>query len=412
MNQQQIRSARQVIECARDVAVQKAGQIADLTTRRTTVVASKAADAATEQLTTTVVAAAARMRGAVQKFEDAVTAAFEVVARSVDAVLDQATAAPSSRGVPGPPTTAGTVNPLETEPADRSTPTEARPRRWTPALTELRLVFKAAANPPDPASRAAGAAAFSTQGAATGYDARPPYHEAALERMLRTAVDATGTSGRALRVLDVGTGNGLLISNTQAVAHRLGIAVRFVGLDMSGPMLAQLKGRHPEIAVIRASMNAVPAMDGKFDLVMAGSSLHWGDPVRTPAELHRVLGPDGVVARIDSITGPSGLTDILMRMPGHAIQVNPMTQHDDRVELGPAFASEPGVSFRTGRPMTSEQLAGFLRTVHLFYVAPPDDAQDALDALEEWAERHAVDGEVTVPFVTRLAMARKLPKPV
>lgn len=412
MNHQQIRSARQTIECARDAAVQMAGQVASLITRRTTLVASMAGDAAMEQLTTTVEEAAARMRSAVQTFEDAVTSALDGVVRPVDAILDSAAAVPSSSpGTPGAPM-AGAARPLETEPANRSTPTGVQPRRWTPALTELRLVFEAAADPPDPADRTAGAAAFSTQAAASGYESRAPYHEAALERMLRKAVDATGASGRALHVLDVGTGNGLLISNTQAVAHRLGIAVRFVGLDMSGPMLAQLRGRHREIAVMRASMDAVPALDSNFDLVMAGSSLHWGDPVRTPAELYRVLRPDGVVARIDNITGPGGLTDILARVPGHAVQINPMTQHEDRVELGPAFASEPAMSFRTGRPMTPAQLAGFLRTVHLFYVAPPDDARAALDALEEWAERHAVDGKVTVPFITRLGMARKAPRPV
>ena len=388
-----------------------AGQVASLMTRHSTLVASMAGDAATEQLTTAVVEAAAQMRSAVQTFEDAVTAALEVVARSADAVMDKATAVPSSgSGTPAAPM-AGPARPLETEPANWSTPTAVRPRCWTPALNELRLVFEAAADPPDPADRTAGAAAFATRAAASGYESRAPYHEAALERMLRTAVDATGASGRTLHVLDVGTGNGLLIGNTQAVAHRLGIAVRFVGLDMSGPMLDQLKRRHPEIAVMRASMNAVPALDGNFDLVMAGSSLHWGDPVRTPAELYRVLGPDGVVARIDNITGPSGLTDILARVPGHAVQVNPMTQHEDRVELGPVFASEPATSFRTGRSMTPEQLAGFLRTVHLFYVAPPDDARAALDALEEWAERNAVDGAVTVPFITSLGMARKAPRP-
>ncbi|HEY9409486.1 MAG TPA: hypothetical protein VIP77_07890, partial [Jiangellaceae bacterium] len=82
MTQQQIRSASQTIECARDVAVQKAGQVADLISRHTTLVASLSGFAAREQLTTAVVEAAAQMRSAVQTFEDAVTAALEVVARS------------------------------------------------------------------------------------------------------------------------------------------------------------------------------------------------------------------------------------------------------------------------------------------------------------------------------------------
>jgi ubiquinone/menaquinone biosynthesis C-methylase UbiE len=99
-----------------------------------------------------------------------------------------------------------------------------------------------------------------------------------------------GQVSRSSRVLDVGTGTGLVA----AAAAQRGADV--VGIDFSDAMLAEARRLHPEIEYHAASIDALPFAAGTFDAVIGNFVLHHaGRPAKVLEEAFRVLRPGGKV---------------------------------------------------------------------------------------------------------------------
>ena len=94
---------------------------------------------------------------------------------------------------------------------------------------------------------------------------------------------------RPRRVCDLGAGTGLLTDVLVAAGHEV------VAVDVSEPMLAQLRDRLPHVATATGGAEAIPLPDADVDAVVAGQAAHWFDPAPAAAELRRVLRPGGVV---------------------------------------------------------------------------------------------------------------------
>lgn len=93
---------------------------------------------------------------------------------------------------------------------------------------------------------------------------------------------------RVPRALDAGCGTGI---STRALAA---VAATVVGLDRSLPMLAAAHPA-PGLSYVAGDAEALPFADGAFDLVAAGSALHWFDVDRFAAEADRVAAPDAAL---------------------------------------------------------------------------------------------------------------------
>ena len=104
-----------------------------------------------------------------------------------------------------------------------------------------------------------------------------------------------------LRVLDIGTGTGVLAMELA----KLGLSV--VGIDNSPRMLeaarSKLEREQISVELRRAEATDLPFADGEFDAAVAHMVLHSlaspGDAIR---EMARVVGPGGVVVVVDFVS--------------------------------------------------------------------------------------------------------------
>ena len=130
-------------------------------------------------------------------------------------------------------------------------------------------------------SASAAAAAFDDADVAACYRHRPPYADALYERLLALA------PGRR-RALDLGCGPGKIAGRLAAHFGEV------VAVDPSGPMIAEGRAAHPQgnIRWLHAPAESAD-LTGAFDLVTAGTAIHWMDPAKL---LPRLADLTGVVA--------------------------------------------------------------------------------------------------------------------
>jgi SAM-dependent methyltransferase len=121
---------------------------------------------------------------------------------------------------------------------------------------------------------------------ADGWSERAGTYDALMARATAFAIepllDAAGV-GRGTRVLDVGCGLGTL----SAAAAARGATV--TGADLAEGMLAEARGRHPQIEFVLADAEALPFPDDAFDVALGAFIVnHLPHPEQAAAELTRV----------------------------------------------------------------------------------------------------------------------------
>jgi SAM-dependent methyltransferase len=204
---------------------------------------------------------------------------------------------------------------------------------------------------------------------------------------------------RPLRVLELGAGTGLLTDALLAAGHEV------VAVDLSEPMLAQLRTRLPQVATATGGAEAVPLPDGDVDAVVAGQAAHWFDPVPAAAELRRVLRPGGVVGLVWNTRDE--------RVPwvhalGELLAAEARDHEADQGVVESFAAALPAVvqTFDSGlaQALTPEQVVAGIGTRS--YVATMDDARRAAflgrvrDLLAERPDTRGRD-RLVLPYTTR-----------
>lgn len=121
----------------------------------------------------------------------------------------------------------------------------------------------------------------------------------------RIAEDIAATAAPGARVLDVGTGPGVLLVELAKQRSDLDLT----GVDLSTDMVAKAQRNvtafGDRVRVQAADVASLPFSDGSFDLVVSSLSMHhWDHPEAAAPELDRVLRPGGRIHIYDMRIAP------------------------------------------------------------------------------------------------------------
>lgn len=162
---------------------------------------------------------------------------------------------------------------------------------------------------------------------ATDYDAYRPKYPAELVSTMIKAAEA-GAGSRAPRILDVGSGTGIL-----AVQLRdAGAEVLAVEPDPEMAAIARAKGLEVEVS----GFEGWNAGDRRFDLITFGQSFHWVDPMVALPKIRGLLAPGGSLALAWNDIEPTG--DLRRRLGAVAARFH---AEGTTVSLGTAASVEP-----------------------------------------------------------------------
>jgi ubiquinone/menaquinone biosynthesis C-methylase UbiE len=116
-------------------------------------------------------------------------------------------------------------------------------------------------------------------------------------------------------ILDVPCGGGIAM-----LRLRTDQRVRYVGVDISAPMLARARRRIPvqhrdRVEIVEGSIEGMPFGDGEFDLCVCFNGLHCvPDPAAAVAEMGRCLRPGGRLIGEFAVRGQLRRADAYMAM--------------------------------------------------------------------------------------------------
>jgi SAM-dependent methyltransferase len=106
------------------------------------------------------------------------------------------------------------------------------------------------------------------------------------------------SKGRALRILDLGAGNGWLSHRLAEAGHH---PVALDRLDDPADGLGACRHYAIRFPAVQADFDALPFSPSQFDLVVFDGSLHYSpDPAATLTEARRMLEPSGAIVVMDS----------------------------------------------------------------------------------------------------------------
>ena len=234
--------------------------------------------------------------------------------------------------------------------------------------------------------------------------ARPSYPDAIYDELEA----ATGPLAGQL-VLDGGAGTGIA---TRQLAER---GARMLALDLGERMLRHAQARSPGLACVIADGHQIPLRARCLDLACFAQSWHWFDPLRAGAEVARVLRPGGHWAAWwnQAAAGGAGWfgayqATLAATCPGYQGR---MRRHGDRAAepIAAAGLFEPGRCFVTRWTRTVRTSTWLTEERSKSYVAELEPAMrdQLLLRIAGIIGTQFADGQMSVPYLTRMWLARR-----
>jgi SAM-dependent methyltransferase len=245
--------------------------------------------------------------------------------------------------------------------------------------------------------------------AATHYDAARPSYPAALFDELEAR---TGPLPGQL-VLDWGAGTGIA---SRQLAQR-GAAV--VSLDIGEQMLRRAVARSPGSACVLADGNHMPVRAARADLTTFAQSWHWFDQGLAAAEVARVLKPGGFWAAWWNRAGADGeawfddYRDLVSSSCPGCIWLRRSEEQmapdwaSDQVRASGLVEPASMTLVPWTRQVTAEQWITDERSKSYFIELEPLVREAVLSQVAAILARRFPDGQLVVPYITTLLLAKK-----
>jgi len=246
--------------------------------------------------------------------------------------------------------------------------------------------------------------------AAAEYDAaRPSYPAALFDELAMRAGPLTGKL-----VLDWGAGTGIA---SRQLAERGAIVV---SLDIGEQMLRRARARSPESSCVLADGNRMPIRSASADLVTFAQSWHWFDQRAAAAEVARVLKRGGLWAawwNRAKAEGEGWFEDyqrlVSSSCPGYTWQrlrdEHVIPDWTDELVRAQAVVEPSGpVIVQWTRQVTAADWITDDRSKSYFIELAPAARQAVLDEIAAIIKTRFPDGQMTVPYITTLLLARKV----
>jgi ubiquinone/menaquinone biosynthesis C-methylase UbiE len=246
--------------------------------------------------------------------------------------------------------------------------------------------------------------------AAAEYDAaRPSYPAALFEELEKRAGPLAGKL-----VLDWGAGTGIA---SRQLAER-GASV--VSLDIGEQMLRRALARSPGSACVLADGNRMPIRSATADLVTFAQSWHWFDHRIATAEVARVLKPGGLWAAWWNRARPDGerwfqeyQQLVSSSCPGYMwkrLRDDQMAPDwtDELVRAQAVVEPSGPVIVQWTRQVSATDWITDDRSKSYFIELAPPKRQSVLDEVTAIIASRFPNGQMTVPYITTLLLARKV----
>ena len=225
--------------------------------------------------------------------------------------------------------------------------------------------------------------------------ARPGYPDDAVQWL---------AGDRSCDVVDVGAGTGKLTRSLVAQGHRV------TAVEPSAEMLAQLRAAVPGAIPLEGTGEAIPLPDASADVVTAAQAFHWFDKPVALREIARVLRPRGRIAlvwnaRDDTEAWVSEFTEtVIARSTFRKGGIAATTTSIDQSGLyGPVARA----TFAHVQPLRKSELVELVRSRSECAVLSEEERRPVLDQLDALFDAYAVDGMLSMPYVTECFRAAK-----
>jgi ubiquinone/menaquinone biosynthesis C-methylase UbiE len=240
--------------------------------------------------------------------------------------------------------------------------------------------------------------ALSFASVADAYDrARPSYPREAVEWL---------TGRLATTVVELGSGTGKLTDGLLALGHDV------LATDPLDEMLDHLRRRHPDLRVVKATAEAIPAATRSVDTVVAAQSFHWFDQQQALREAARVLKPEGRIAlvwnqRDERIPWVRKLGTLLGSQEQDASNTDPT----EVLVASKLFGYVQQETFRFWQPLRRDELRDLALSRSNIAVMDPMARERLLRKVDELFEQYdsGPDG-LLLPYLTRCYRAVVRPR--
>jgi SAM-dependent methyltransferase len=239
---------------------------------------------------------------------------------------------------------------------------------------------------------------------AEDYDAARPSYPDGLYQALQ---DTTGPLAGQL-VLEGGAGTGIA---TRQLSTR---GARVVALDIGERMLRRAQARSPQACFLIADGNAAPLRDGSVDLACFAQSWHWFTSDHAAVEMARVLRPGGYWAAWwnnewadgeEWFDTYQGLLESACQ--GYDRQHRDTRWADESIEAADWFEPGTGTEVPWTRTLSVGRWLAYQRSKSYVGQLPPADRDLLLSRIEHIADERFPGGQMSVPYLTRLRLARR-----